>query len=115
MSESRMIVEKYRTYWVNSQGELHRVDGPAIEYNKGTKEWYLNGKRHREDGPAVDCTNGTKEWYVSGKLHRVDGPAIEYPNGEMDWLINGIQFSSQEEWFEALSKEDKITYLFNME
>ncbi len=47
-------------------GELHREDGPAIEYSNGDKEWYLNGKRHREDGPAVECA-GDKWWYLNGK------------------------------------------------
>ena len=35
-------------------GKLHRVDGPAIEYSNGTKEWYINGKRHRLDDPAIN-------------------------------------------------------------
>ena len=30
-------------------------------------EWYLNGNLHREDGPAVEYTNGSKEWYLNGK------------------------------------------------
>ena len=110
-----MIVEKYRTYWVNSIGELHRVDGPAIERKNANKEWYQQGRRHRVGGPAIEYENGSKEWWIEGKRHRVDGPAIEMSNGEMDWLINGIQFSSQEKWFEALDKEDQIAYLFNME
>ena len=55
--------------------ELHRVDGPALEYANGDKIWYVNGKRHRLDGPALEYANGDKKWYVDGKLHRVDGPA----------------------------------------
>jgi hypothetical protein len=26
-------------------GQLHRTDGPAIEYADGDKSWYLNGQR----------------------------------------------------------------------
>ena len=37
---------------------LHREDGPAIEYANGNKHWYLNGKLHREDGPAIENANG---------------------------------------------------------
>ena len=45
----------------------------------GSREWYdKKGELHREDGPAVEWNDGTKEWYRHGKLHRVDGPAIEY-------------------------------------
>jgi hypothetical protein len=53
----------------NEQGQLHRTDGPAIEYKDGTKEWFINGKRHREDGPAVEYYTGTKFWYLNGKRY----------------------------------------------
>jgi len=33
----------------------------------GLKEWWLNGERHREDGPAVEFDNGREEWYLNGK------------------------------------------------
>ena len=46
---------------------IHREDGPAIEYNGGSKEWYINGKLHRDDGPAVEFSNGIKLWYYNGK------------------------------------------------
>ena len=28
----------------------------------GTKRWYQNGQLHREDGPAVEYADGTKSW-----------------------------------------------------
>jgi hypothetical protein len=34
----------------------------------GTKCWYLNGELHREDGPAIEYAGGTKEWYLNGKV-----------------------------------------------
>lgn len=49
--------------WFNDAGILHREDGPAVEWNNGSKEWYFNGKRHRLDGPAVERFNGHKEWW----------------------------------------------------
>ena len=46
--------------------------------DRGRKIWELpNGKSRREDGPAVEFDSGTKEWYINGNLHREDGPAIE--------------------------------------
>ena len=33
----------------------------------GDKWWSLNGKRHRVDGPALEWANGTKEWYLNNK------------------------------------------------
>ena len=47
---------------------LHREDGPAIEYINGDREWWLNGKLHREDGPAIEFANGDKKWFLEGKL-----------------------------------------------
>ena len=47
--------------------KLHRVDGPAIEYSDGGKEWFQFGKRHREDGPAMDFGNHRLFWYLYGE------------------------------------------------
>ena len=30
-------------YWKTLNGSLHMEDGPAIEWNGGTKEWWVNG------------------------------------------------------------------------
>jgi len=46
---------------------LHRLDGPAIEYSNGTKEWFQCGKCHRTDGPAVIWSDGDEEWWVNDK------------------------------------------------
>jgi len=54
-------------YWHNSQGEVHREDGPAVEESDGYKAWYINGEPHREDGPAIECADGRKYWYINGK------------------------------------------------
>ena len=55
--------------WRNEKGQLHREDGPAIEYTEGSKYWYLNNEIHREDGPAIECPNGTNYWYLNGEYH----------------------------------------------
>ena len=64
-----------RCYY-NNAGQLHRDDGPAVEYADGLKYWYQNGQKHRTDGPAVVGPNGYKEWYQDGQLHRTDGPLL---------------------------------------
>ena len=34
-------VDRYNTIsWYNKQDQLHREDGPAIEYAQGDKEWF---------------------------------------------------------------------------
>ena len=84
-----MIVYQDKTEWLNKDGQLHRENGPAVEYANGTKSWWLNGERHREDGPAIEWGAGVKEWYQNGKRHREDGPAIEYSSGTKEWWLNG--------------------------
>ena len=64
-------------------------------YNDRT-EWFLNGKCHREDGPAVEWEDGTKNWWLNGKRHREDGPAIEWADGGKSWWLNGKKLTEAE-------------------
>jgi len=66
----------------------------------GTKRWRLpNGNLHREDGPAVEYSNGSRQWwYLNGQLHREDGPAVEYTNGYKVWWLNGIEYTESSEY-----------------
>lgn len=77
-------------------GELHRINEPAVERSNGDREWWISGKRHRADGPAIEFSNGTKTWHVDGKLHRADGPAVEWANGTKEWWIEGVKMSEDE-------------------
>ena len=86
--EQEWVIEYGAKVWRNAEGQLHRIDGPAIEMSSGIKSWFLHGKRHRESGPAVEYANGTKEWYVNGECHRDDGPAVEHANGVKEWWLN---------------------------
>ena len=58
-------------------------------YDDGTKEWYLNGNIHREDGPAIEWAGGSKEWWLNNNRHREDGPAVELASGIKYWYLNG--------------------------
>ena len=60
----------------------------------GTKRWYLNDQLHREDGPAIEWSDGSKEWYLNGELHREDDPAFEWCNKE--WFLNGKHITEEE-------------------
>jgi hypothetical protein len=51
----------------NKQGQLHREDGPAVEWKTGIKEWYINGKTHRANGPALVYIEGSRLWYINGE------------------------------------------------
>jgi hypothetical protein len=62
----KSIDKKGNIVYRNSDGLLHREDGPAFEHVHGTKVWYINGLRHRENGPAIENGNGIKKWYING-------------------------------------------------
>ena len=32
----------------------------------GTRKWYSDGLYHRVDGPAVEYADGSKEWWIDG-------------------------------------------------
>jgi hypothetical protein len=100
--------------WRNSKAQIHRVKGPAIEYNDGTKVWYKNGLCHRLDGPAVECNDGYKVWYQNGKPHRIDGPAKEFIDGTKSWWIEGKRYSEEEfnEKVESLHNQIKVAVIF---
>ena len=85
----RKETDSYGTIcYYNDLNQLHREDGPAIEYADGSKYWYLNGQNHREGGPAIEHADGTKCWYRNDQSHREDGPAIEEADGEKHWYRN---------------------------
>jgi hypothetical protein len=66
------------------------MNKPICQVNKyGNKRWFLNEELHREDGPAVEYSNGYKAWYLYGKRHREDGPAIIQADGTKEWWLNG--------------------------
>jgi hypothetical protein len=90
------ITAKGRHYF--RHGRRHRIGGPAIEMNSGTKAWYEDGQFHREDGPAVEGANGRRQWYWRGQRHREDGPAIDDGSGkdEGNWYIHGRQLGNEE-------------------
>ena len=53
------VHEDYTSWCSPITNELHRLDGPAIEWS--------NGKLHRLDGSAVEWKYDHKEWWVDGK------------------------------------------------
>ena len=91
----KVEVESGTTKWLNEVGQLHRIEGPAIEYADGSKVWFLNGKLHREGGPAYEGANGSKWWYLNGERHREVGPSIEWANGSKEWYLNGVRVTPE--------------------
>lgn len=81
---------------VVSAKEIPKYYTGIIEDDDENMVWYSNGNHHRIGGPACEYIDGEKRWYICGKLHRLDGPAIEFPNGNQSWFINGIQHKKEE-------------------
>ena len=93
----RIEVDMFGTRrYYNSDNQLHRENGPAVEYVNGHVEWWQNGQHHRIDGPAIEWCGGTKIWYQYDIRHRTDGPAIEWASGFKEWYINGVGLTEAE-------------------
>ena len=92
--------------FLNKDGELHRVDGPAHRSWRSTgmryaETWAIEGKRHRLGGPAdrlwrIDGTLANEEWLEHGVTHRVGGPAatlferVGRPSHRIEmWYLHG--------------------------
>jgi len=87
-SNSKIYIDKDGgKIYKNLKGQVHRLDGPAVERKNGDKIWCKEGLLHRLDGPTCDYSNGNKYWYKEGLYHRVDGPACEYVDGDKIWYI----------------------------
>lgn len=76
--------------WYSYPKNIHKENGPAIEFTDGAEMWYRNNLRHRVDGPAISFNNGDRMWYRHGKLHRLFGPAVMWARGHREWHIFGI-------------------------
>ena len=93
----RVDVDMFGTRrYYNSDNQLHRMGGPAVEYVNGHVEWWQNGQHHRIDGPAIEWCGGTKIWYQYDIRHRTDGPAVEWASGFKEWYINGEELTEDE-------------------
>jgi len=63
----------------------------------GNRRWYnLEGQLHRGNGPAVEYVNGDKFWYIEDQFHRLDGSAVEFRNGGKFWYVKGYYYTEEE-------------------
>jgi hypothetical protein len=69
-----------------------KITGVGVETYvnpNGTVFHTLDGELHRVDGPAVAGANGLQFYFQYGKPHRMGGPAIIWPSGNIEYHING--------------------------
>jgi len=74
MIKYRVEIDNEKTvFWYKWEtNELHREDGPAMEWVDGDKEWYLNDKHLTEDEWKKRVSIDNHE----GKVVEIDG--VEY-------------------------------------
>ena len=53
--------------WYDANGLFHRVCAPAVIYDSGHKIWYQHGRLHCSNGPAVTWEDGTEEWWIQDR------------------------------------------------
>ena len=56
--------------WVKFAGKGWSVEYRSFEGDDGTKRYYRNRELHREDGPAIEYSSGSKCWYLAGQFIR---------------------------------------------
>jgi hypothetical protein len=64
--------------------------------------YYLGNELHRTNGPAIEYLEGMKGYYIYGKKSRLDGPAVIMSNGQEFYYYEGVKYSKEE--FERLKK-----------
>ena len=80
---------KTATAYYNDCGYLHRVDGPAVEYDDGSFDYYIDGFCHRDDGPAyyrASMISGAIQDYTKFFLYGVEYQDIDY------WVEDLVRF-----------------------
>ncbi len=87
---------------------------PVKDALTGTIYWKnADGFLHREDGPSIIWKNGDYMWYYLEKAHCAIGPAMKIGNTVL-WYYHGVYFNYQEEWFEALTLEEKRRAIWSL-
>jgi hypothetical protein len=83
------------------------------QLSAGTIYYTENDSLHRKDGPAIVWENGSQEWFINGVRHRTNGPAYTYTDRYQGWCIKGRRYYTNKEFQEAadLSDEDMIAMI----
>ena len=65
--EQPQIDEFGTEIWRNKDGKLHRDNNlPAMIFKDRNKLFYKNGELHRLNGPAIEYIDGTKKYWIEG-------------------------------------------------
>lgn len=72
MNDSRMEIDTCGDkIWRNKKGQIHRENRPALILSTGETEWCINDENHRIDGPAINYEKGNKKsWFLTNEFIR---------------------------------------------
>ena len=81
MWENHMLIElkisrSEDQFWFDEYHNKSREDGPAIIGKSGVKYWYRKGNLHCLEGPAISWPDGYKEYWIDGKFIQVKNPIV---------------------------------------
>lgn len=70
IEEYHYILKVYddRKVWM-LDGKIHGEGFPAVIWKCGTKEWRNKGILHRLNGPAIEYFYGEKEYWLNGAMY----------------------------------------------
>jgi hypothetical protein len=61
-------MEELKILKLNDEDAVPENYTGCVEGIDGAKEWYKEGKLHRLDGPALEYNNGSKSWYIEDEF-----------------------------------------------
>ncbi len=92
-----------KTINVRRDNQIPKNFTGIVQFSDKTKEWWLEGKFHRLDGPAIEFRKGQKQWYVNDKQYLTkslkDYVVLDHYQGEY-----GIM------WYKLLDKDKIFEY-----
>jgi hypothetical protein len=71
--ESTLTIDFFdNKIWRDKQGHYHRLDGPAIEYEDGFKQWHIDGKEYSYEDWKKEVEHRKNLDTIYGKGKEVD-------------------------------------------
>ena len=74
----------------------NKFTGTCKTVDDGILHWYKEGQLHRIDGPAIIQKGWRKIWYQHNHIHRLDGAAVEWDDGHKTWYVHGTNYTEEQ-------------------
>ena len=90
------------TCWKDVNNQLHRTDGPSLKWSEFDYRWYFHGKLHRINGPAVCYNKKAKKTPLLAAGMNWQTEKEHLTNLKYDSIL--YVMTSLKEWIDELSK-----------